>query len=129
MRVRNADIISGSGDVNDPCGALQFGNTTDYGVTIEDSLGTTEFDLNSSAFTIITLPNNQFKITLKTPFNDLLEFNVYDVTGQQIVFNNIEKSNAQSYTYDLNMSYASSGVYIIKLGTRNKYQIGKIIVK
>lgn len=129
MRVRNADIISGSGDVNDPCGDLQFGNTTDYGVTIEDSLGTTEFDLNSSAFTIITLPNNQFKITLKTPFNDLLEFNVYDVTGQQIVFNNIEKSNAQSYTYDLNMSYASSGVYIIKLGTRNKYQIGKIIVK
>jgi hypothetical protein len=128
MRVRNFDA-GFSGDLNDPCGDLQFGNTTDYSVTIEDTLSTTEFDLNSSAFTIITLPNNQFKITLKTPFNDLLEFNVYDITGQQIVFNNIEKSSTQSYTYDLNMSYASSGIYIIKMGTRNKYQIGKIIVK
>jgi hypothetical protein len=129
MRVRNADIVNGTGDVNDPCGDVEWGNTTDYSVTIEDTLSTTEFDLNSSAFTIITLPNNQFKITLKTSFNALLEFNVYDITGQQIVFNNIEKSGAQSYTYDLDMSYASSGIYIIKMGSRNKYQIGKIIVK
>lgn len=129
MRVRNADIVNGSGNINDPCDNLEFGNTTDYSVTIEDTLSTTEFDLNSSEFTIITLANNQFKIKLTTPFNDLLEFNVYDITGQQIVFNNIEKSSAQSYTYDLNMSYAASGVYIIKMGARNKYQIGKIIVK
>ena len=129
MRVRNFDADF-NGDLNDPCDDLQFGNTTDYGVTINDAtLSASQFDLNSSEFTILTLTNNQFEIILKTSFNDLLEFNVYDITGQQIVFNNIEKTNAQSYVYRLDMSYASSGVYIVKLGRGNTYEVGKIIVK
>ena len=50
--------------------------------------------------------------------------------AQIIVFNNIEKMNNNAYLYDLDMSYASPGVYFVKIGnTSLGYKTGRIIVK
>jgi hypothetical protein len=85
--------------------------------------------MSNSDFKIISLENNQFDISLSTSYNDDISFSVYNVSGQVIVFNNISK-NSDKYKYDLDMSYASSGVYLVKMGNSSiGYKIGKIIVK
>jgi hypothetical protein len=128
LRAKAIDT-SASGDILDACSDFAFGEVHDYTIVIEDTLSTDIFDLNQNTFTINTLPNNQFEIILKTHFNKILDFNLFNISGQQIVFNNMRKSNAEEYRYELDMSYASSGVYIVKLGRDNTYEVGKIIVK
>jgi hypothetical protein len=45
------------------------------------------------------------------------------------VFNNISK-DSDKYIYDLDMSYAASGIYLVKMGNSSiGFKTGKIIVK
>jgi hypothetical protein len=54
---------------------------------------------------------------------------VYDISGKILVFNNIYKES-DKYIYDLDMSYAASGIYLVKMGNSELgYKFGKIIVK
>lgn len=129
LRVRGYDPGFG-GVLNDPCSDLQYGRTVDFTVNIIDSvLSTDEFALNGSALNIVSHPNNQYDIILTTPFSEKLTFNVYNTLGQQLVYDVISKDNQGKYTYNLDMSYASSGVYLVKLGRGNTFKVGKIIVK
>ena len=101
----------------------------DYMVNIVESLGIDDSVLSSSEFRIITLDNNQFNVSLTTIYNEDISFNVYNVSGQVIVFNNISK-NSQKYIYDLDMSYAAAGIYLVKMGNSSiGYRVGKIVVK
>ena len=68
-------------------------------------------------------------LSITSSFTDCDIIGTYNVSGQVIVFNNISK-NSDKYKYDLDMSYASSGVYLVKMGNSSiGYKIGKIIVK
>ena len=114
---------------DDACEETQYGETEDYMVNIVESLGIDDSILGSSEFKIITQDNNQFNVSLTTIYNEDISFSVYNVSGQVIVFNNISK-NSQKYIYDLDMSYASAGIYLVKMGNSSiGYKIGKIIVK
>ena len=114
---------------DDACEETQYAETEDYMVNIVESLGINDSIMSNSDFKIISLENNQFDISLSTSYNDDISFSVYNVSGQVIVFNNISK-NSDKYKYDLDMSYASSGVYLVKMGNSSiGYKIGKIIVK
>ena len=114
---------------DDACEETQYGETEDYMVNIVESLGIDDSVLSSSEFRIITLDNNQFNVSLTTIYNEDISFNVYNVSGQVIVFNNISK-NSQKYIYDLDMSYAASGIYLVKMGNSSiGFKTGKIIVK
>nr|WP_321233960.1 GEVED domain-containing protein [uncultured Psychroserpens sp.] len=129
MRVKAIDT-SASGDILNPCSDFAYGEVQDYTVTIIDSsLGLSEIDLDDSEFSIISHPNNQFEIILKTSINEKLSFSLYTITGQILTFNNIEKENNLEYRYELDMSYVSSGVYIAKIGRGNVFKVGKIVVK
>jgi hypothetical protein len=50
--------------------------------------------------------------------------------GQKLAFNNLEKQGDR-YNYQLDMSYATAGIYLVKIGDQatNSYQTAKIIVK
>lgn len=129
MRVKAIDTSAG-GDILNPCSDFDWGEVQDYTVTIIDSsLGLPEINLDDSEFSIVSLPNNQFEIILKTSTNEKLSFSLYAVTGQILAFNNIEKENESEYRYDLDMSYVSSGVYLVKIGRGNVFKMGKIVVK
>lgn len=120
---------SASGDVLDPCTDFAYGEVHDYTVTIIDTdLSTNDFTLDGSDFSIVTLPNDQYEIILKTSYDKDLSFSVFNVLGQQVVFNNISKENGE-FRYQLDMSYASSGVYVVKLGKGDVFETGKIIVE
>ena len=96
---------------------------------IVESLGIDDSALGSSDFKIITQDNNQFNVSLTTIYNEDISFSVYNVSGQVIVFNNISK-NSQKYIYNLDMSYAAAGIYLVKMGNSSiGYRVGKIVVK
>jgi len=112
----------------DACEETQFGETEDYMVNIVSGLGIDDL-ISSSDFNIITRSEDQFEINLSIDYSSSLNFSVYSITGQLLVTKKVFKSN-DKYKYDLDMSYASSGVYLVKLGNNTiGYKIGKIIVK
>ena len=114
---------------DDACEETQYGETEDYRVNIVESLGVDDSVLSSSEFRIISLDNNQFNVSLTTIYNEDISFSVYNVSGQVIVFNNISK-NSQKYIYNLDMSYAAAGIYLVKMGNSSiGYRVGKIVVK
>ena len=114
---------------DDACEETNYGETEDYIVNIVESLGIDDSILANSEFRIISQDNNQFNISLSTLYNKDISFSVYNVSGQVIVFNNISK-NSDKYLYDLDMSYAAAGVYLVKMGNSSiGYRVGKIIVK
>ena len=115
---------------DDACEDTTYGETEDYTVNLVTSLGFGDFELNNSELIIYSTDNNVFNIKLNTNETELMTFSVYDTTGKIIVFNNIEKMNNNAYLYDLDMSYASPGVYFVKIGnTSLGYKTGRIIVK
>ena len=114
---------------DDACEETNYGETEDYIVNIVESLGIDDSILANSEFRIISQDNNQFNISLSTIYNKDISFSVYNVSGQVIVFNNISK-NSDKYLYDLDMSYAAAGVYLVKMGNSSiGHRVGKIIVK
>ena len=99
-------------------------------VNVVTSLGLIGQELLDSQFKIYSSNNENFVVKLITDYNDLITFSVYDVNGKIVVFNNIEKHNSSAYVYDLDMSYAVAGVYLIKIGNSAiGYKTGRIIVK
>ncbi|CAM1367761.1 GEVED domain-containing protein [Tenacibaculum xiamenense] len=128
LRVKAIDN-TGAGDINDPCSDYAYGEVHDYLVNIIDrTLSTDNITLNNAELKVLTLPNKQFKFQLTTDYSDILSFRVYDILGKTVVFNNISK-NGNKYEYSLDMSYASAGTYIVKIGGKTNYKQYKILVK
>tara|TARA_Y100000385_G_scaffold21459_1_gene21027 strand:+ start:535 stop:3621 length:3087 start_codon:yes stop_codon:yes gene_type:complete len=96
---------------------------------VEGTLGIDDSFIYDSEFKIISQENNQFNISLATTYSENISFSVYTISGQTLVFNNISKET-DKYIYDLDMSYAASGVYLVKMGnSKVGYKFGRIIVK
>jgi hypothetical protein len=128
LRIRAGDT-SFSGDLNDPCSVLEYGTTHDYSVVVTDStIVIDDSILNEAELIISSGDNNVFDIRMITPFEDNLRITVHNLLGQKLVENKIEKS-ARAYLYELDMSYAATGVYLIRVGTRKVGKVKRIIVQ
>jgi hypothetical protein len=128
LRVKAIDITAGD-NLTNPCDNFSYGEVHDYTVNIVETLGVNNINLYNSEFKIISLYDNQFNISLATNYSDNISFSVYDISGKILVFNNIYKES-DKYIYDLDMSYAASGIYLVKMGNSELgYKFGKIIVK
>jgi len=73
---------------------------------------------DESDFTIIERQENIFDISLRTAFDGNAAISVYNIIGQQVVFNNLDKEG-DAFNYQLDMSYAATGVYIVQFGDVN----------
>ena len=115
---------------DDSCAESQYGETEDYKVTIvSPALGNEEILLNNAQLNVSYQKNNLFEISLvQSEYNEPLTFTVYSITGQRLVYHEIESRNG-TYKYDLDLSYASAGVYLIRLGNSQFGKVKKIIVK
>ena len=129
MRLRGEDLDQ-AGNYLDPCDDLAFGRTNDYTANITGTLGVTDQSISEAELIVVSNDNNNFDISLVTSFDGKAAIAVYDLLGQMIVFNNLEK-NGDRYNYNLNMSYAAAGVYLVKIGDErtNTFQTAKIIVE
>ncbi|MBQ4801674.1 hypothetical protein J8L88_02340 [Aquimarina sp. MMG015] len=112
LRVRAGDTNTNNGsDLNDPCGSMQFGTTHDYTVEIGENTNP------NSDLIVISQPNNQFLITMSdVNADDILRLSIFTITGKTIASNLVEKDANSRFTYLLDMSYASTGIYFVRLG-------------
>ncbi len=126
LRVRSGDVNDNTeDDLNDSCKSLEFGTTHDYTVNISNDQPEV-FDL-----IVVNQPNKQFLITMGDPdAEERLKLNIFTITGQIIVSNFVEKNANGRFVYELDMSYASTGIYFARLGEKNsKNKSAKFIVK
>ena len=99
-------------------------------VNVVTSLSIGDLEFNGSNMIVYSTDNENFTVKLTTEYSDLITFSVFDINGKIIVFNNIEKTNNSSFIYNLDMSYTSAGVYLIKMGNATVgYKIERIVVR
>lgn len=112
------------------CQETDYGETEDYTVNI-GSLGVDDLNISQSDFRIVSLPQNQFEISMVTDYDGGVFLGVYNILGQEVAFNKRVPFVDNAYRVSLNMSNMSSGVYLIKMGgqTTTSYKVGRIIVK
>src|SRR5690606_4137732 len=129
LRVRAGDT-SFDGGLKDPCSAMTLGSTDDYsGIIVDSSISIDDLDLNEAEMIVIKREGSDiFDVRLQTSYEETLRITVHDLLGQKLVENMIEKTD-KIYYYELDMSYAATGVYLIRLGTRKVGKVTRILVR
>jgi hypothetical protein len=115
---------------NDACEVTQYGETEDYTADVDGVLGIEDLSIANGELIVLSKANDQYEISLITDFDGTASIAIYNVLGQTLAFNNLEKEG-KAYNYQLDMSYAAPGVYFIKIGDQssNTFKSAKIIVK
>ena len=128
LRIRAGDT-SFSGDLNDPCSQMAYGTTHDYSVNIIDSsLDIEDFILNEAELVVISSGSSQYRVVMETSFDQPLRIMVHNILGQKLIENQIT-NDGDAYIYDLDMSYAAPGVYLVRVGTRDFGKVKRFIVR
>ena len=107
----------------------ESGEIEDYMVNILQFVGLNTEPLVDAEMIVANLGNNHFRVSLKSSeLTKPLRIDLHNTMGQCLVHNRIPNING-TYTYDIDMSYAKPGVYIIRLGSDSYGKIKKIFVK
>ena len=128
MRLRGEDE-SGTGNVLNPCEDLQWGRTNDFTANISGVLGVNDATFSEAEFVITSQPNNQFELLFNTTtYTEELPVHIYNTLGQNLAVYTLE-NNGNGYSKTIDMSYVSSGVYFVKIGTDKLNKVKRIIVQ
>ncbi len=80
-------------------------------------------------FKLLNKGNNQYEINLtSTTLLEDLDFNVYNMRGQTLLWRTV-KNESGVYSYNLDMSYASAGIYLLRLGNNKNATTKRIVVE
>ena len=111
------------------CEGSMYGETEDYVAELVQWVGTDEIPLQETELVVKTFANNQFEISLNSDeVNETLIINLHNILGQKLVENRVENVNGK-YIYNLDMSYAKPGAYIVRFGNTEYGKVKRIIVK
>ena len=111
------------------CQGTTYGETEDYIADVVLYIGIDESPLSDSELVVKTLGNKQFEVSLETSeIDETLLINLHNVLGHNLVQNRVENINGR-YVYNLDMSYAKPGAYIIRLGNSSYGKVKRIIVQ
>ncbi len=114
---------------DDACEGSAYGETEDYIAELVLYIGVSETPLNNTDMVIKSLANNQFEVSIQsTEVTETLIINLHNILGQKLVENRVENINGR-YVYNLDLSYAKPGAYIIRLGTSQYGKVKRIIVQ
>jgi hypothetical protein len=113
---------------DDPCEPSTYGETEDYTVNVVLQTGIAE-NIESDEMIIYTIENNHFVVTLETvTFSEPLILTVHNIQGRTLINNRVENVNGK-YVYDIDLSYAKPGIYLVRLGSDSFGKIKKIVVR
>ena len=113
----------------DACQTTPFGETEDYTANI-GTLGVDDMSIRNGELVITSTDNKHFDISLVSDYDGMGYISVYNVLGQELGIKPIGKVDGV-YHLSLDMSFAASGVYIIKAGGQDTKVIktARLIVK
>ncbi|CAI8339262.1 MAG: Uncharacterised protein [Flavobacterium sp. SCGC AAA160-P02] len=107
------------------------GNLLDWSLQICSSPPLSVIDENNLAgdLRILNKGDGQYEVVLNSDsLTEDLDLNVFNLLGQNLLWKTIKKQSG-TYSYNLNMSYASSGVYIIRIGNKSLMLSRRIVVE
>jgi hypothetical protein len=61
-------------------------------------------------------------------FSEPLILTVHNIQGRTLINNRVENVNGK-YVYDIDLSYAKPGIYLVRLGSDSFGKIKKIVVR
>lgn len=124
VRAGDTDAFEG-GELNNPCDVMAYGNTQDYTVIIESSIG--ESVLKDARLIVSSSDGDTFLASLASSYQRPVYITVYDLLGQKLLDYGVERS-ARAHEYYLDMSYVPPGVYLVRMGTREEGRVKRIVV-
>ena len=106
------------------------GNLIDWSIQIctELALSVSNDELEGE-FKILNKGNNQFEVSLtNTNSYEDLNLDIFNMGGQRLLWKTL-KNTSGFYSHTLDMSYASKGIYLIRLGHDKSSTVKKIVVE
>ncbi len=98
------------------CAPTPRGETEDYTANI-GVLGIDDIAIRNSEILITSTDNKHFDISLVSDYDGLAYMSVFNMLGQELGIKMIGKAKGDdSHKLKLDMSFASSGVYLLKVG-------------
>jgi hypothetical protein len=70
-----------------------------------------------------------YRVFLETQFDQPLRITVHNLLGQKMIENQVDNINGQGYLYEIDMSYAATGAYLLRIGTRDVGVVKRFLVK
>lgn len=114
---------------DDACEGTEYGETEDYMTELVMFIGIDEMPFGNADMVVKSFGNNQFEISMQiTETTETLIINLHNVLGQKLVENRVGNINGK-YVYNLDLSYAKPGAYIIRLGTQQYGKVKRVIVR
>ena len=100
-------------------------NNTQFEITFKNKITLGEEDLAVENF-VVYQNNNAKNLTIKNPFQlDIATCNLYDIVGK-LIFS--KKDLGMDATYNFSTSSLSDGIYVVKIATDDKIELGKKII-
>ncbi len=85
---------------------------------------------NNTELLIVDQGNDQYKVLLPTTtVTDRLTLTVTNMLGQTLTSYRLDNESGTGYEYDLDMSYVSAGIYIVRVGNKDFGGVQRIIVR
>lgn len=111
------------------CDETAYGETEDYMANIILYTGMDNIPLSNTEMVVKSFANNQFEISLQSSeISEDLIINLHNIMGQKLVENRVKNINGR-YVYQLDLSYAKPGAYIVRLGNSQYGKVQRLIVK
>ncbi|PTM09852.1 MAG: hypothetical protein DA407_04880 [Bacteroidetes bacterium] len=93
------------------------------------SLSIDDYLVDEDSFNVIYKDNDQYLVKLSTSsIKEPLTLSVKNILGQTLLWKTIENKSGRGYEYNLDMSYASSGIYFVRVGNNRAGNVKRIIV-
>lgn len=114
---------------DDACEETEYGETEDYTVSIDNTTGINGQSLEPNELIVGTLGDNKFLCKFKAEnTKETLIISVHNMSGQTVIQNRVHHVNGW-YEYEFDMSYASPGLYLVRLGSSSFGKVKRILVQ
>lgn len=124
-------IKTNSGNVvpSDACVSTTYGETEDYKVTITNDTGISSNGMETNELVVFDMGGKQFRARFESQrMQDKLNVTLHDISGRTLIFNRVQNVEGK-YEFDFDMSFATSGIYLIRFGNQKFGKVQKFIVE
>lgn len=113
---------------NDACESTTYGETEDYKVNVVLTTGSAVLPEMNSSLKIRPIDGKQYEVSFITEKLDTqVLINLHNSLGINLIENKVQYADGK-YSYIIDMSYASPGVYIVRMGTHKYGKVSKLVI-
>lgn len=113
---------------DDACASTNYGETEDYKVNVVLQTGMAMLPEMNSSLKITPIGGKQYDVSfISEKLNEQVVINLHNSLGINLIENKVTYVDGK-YSYQIDMSYAAPGVYIVRMGTHKYGKVSKLII-